>query len=147
MPERTRKLHVDLSRNPVSGNRLRVRLCHYDDSGQGEELVSSKEDGTLAVEMFRASVAAAAHWRVVADRELGHVDPNGPGWWSDVARCAWYALAEPDVGAIHVVAEGGPSDLGILGGARTFIRDRADWLDVPRYPHPVYSVAPRASVR
>lgn len=125
---RDRKLHVVHTPHGTT-----AQVCRYHVAEQREELLSST-DGVVACEVFRPGDVRAAHWQVIAERKL-EVDRWAPV--ADIARAAFYAFAEPDVGAIHVV--------DIIGTARTFVRDRANWLDVPRFPHPVYSVPPRAA--
>jgi hypothetical protein len=126
MSERTRKLHVVINRAGV----IIVHVCRWDvAAGETERLLSSS-DGIVAIETF-ARNDAGAFWRIVETLEI-----EAP-WLPThkLARLAFYATSEPDVGAIQV---------DVFGVAHTFIRDRADWLDVPRY-HPTYAVAPRAA--
>lgn len=127
---RDRKLHVTVSAGRWT---LTIHVCRWHVGATSERLLSSS-DGALAVETFRPGEARAAHWRSVD--EVSYVLPDAGMAPADLARLAFARLGEPDVAAIHVVDE--------MKLERTFIRDCDGWLDVPRFPHPLYSVAPRA---
>lgn len=127
MAERDRKIHVVYGSDDVT-----MSVCRWHVDEEREQLLSSS-DGIVAIEVLRPGDPRAPHWRTVGKRIVSRLDIADAAP-ADVARAAFYAFAEPDVKAIHVV---------MPGVERTFIRDRPDWLDAPRFAHPVYSVAPR----
>ena len=129
MAERTRKLHVVIRPSGVA-----VQLCRWDVAGDGERSVSST-DGIVAIEVF-APTRGGPLWRIVDTSALPSVSLRCRA--TDAARMAFYAFAEPDVGAIHVVDERIAPPLHT-----TFLRTRADWLDISRLPHPTYAATPQ----
>lgn len=130
MADKSRKLHVVIRAGRASGRLVRVSVCRADEAERRSELLSST-DGIMAMETRRPGVERRAFWRVVGTRELEVDTISTP---SSAARVAFFGLAEPDVFAIHVVNTDGEEV--------TFIRDCAAWLEAPRFPHPVYRVAP-----